>query len=307
MIKCKSRGAFFLLIVFLFASGLRGDVEFPLVQALAFFPFSDQSSLNQSEFDVGIRIDYSNVYSLDFGQVGINDFEMAGFVFSLRYGLLNGLVFELYFRYVGIFGGFLDGGIDAFHDFFNLPSARRDYYPPNTVNYFYRDYFHTNHSTGIGSPLVLSVFKNLGGGRHLNFSVRLFLGIPFYSKPGLISNRISGGAGIMGIFTRGHFRAESSLHISFPGVPDWLAGEDIRSTLFLLNIELGYRGFLVGFNLKTSPFTSEYFSSNAHQLYLGYRFSKRIEIGIVEDLPPMDTTPDVGFYIKFIVPNLLKK
>lgn len=307
MVNCKTRIALFLLSIILLISGLRGDVEFPLVQSLAFFPFSDNRDLNRRELDVGLKIDYSNIYSLDFKQIGVNDFEMIDFVLSFRYGLLDGLILELYYRYVGLFGGVLDGGIAAFHDFFNLPSARRDYYAANTVNYFYRNYFNYNHSTGIGSPLVLSVFKNLGGNRRLNIFGRLFLGIPLYSKPGLVSGRIFGGAGVVGMFTKGYFRAESSLHMSVLSTPDWLDGEELRSLVVLFNVELGYRGLLAGLNVKTSPFTSDYFSSNAHQLYLGYRFSKWIEVGIVEDLPPMDTTPDVGFYVKLILPDLLNR
>jgi hypothetical protein len=307
MISRKTGTALFILCLILLVCGLRGDVEFPLVQSLAFFPFSDNRDLNRREMDLGLKIDYSNVYSLDFNQYGVNDFEMTGLVLSCRYGLLDGLTLELYYRYVGIFGGFLDGGIEAFHDFFNLPAARRDYYEANSVNYFYRSFFDYNHSTGIGSPLVLSVLKSLAGNPHLKVSGRLFLGIPLYSKPGLVSDRIFGGAGVVGLFTKGHFRAESSLHMSFLGQPEWLAAEELRSFVILFNLELGFRGLRAGLNVKTSPYTSDYFSSNAHQLYVGYRFSRWIEIGIVEDLPPMDTTPDVGFYIKLVFPVPLKK
>jgi hypothetical protein len=298
---------FISLILIVFTVGLKSDVEFPLVQSLALFPYFDNSLLNKKQLSIGLKADYSNIYSVDFNNTGVTDFEISSFTLSFRYGISDGFTLELYYRYFAVCGGFLDGGIEAFHDFFNLPSARRDNYPSNTVNYFFQEYFLYNYSTGTSSPLVFSVFKSLGHSRNFNLSGRLFLGIPLLSKPGFVSDRVFWGGGVLGTFVRDHFRVEASVYTSFIYTPEWLNGESLKSVIFIYNLELGYRGFLAGLILKTSPFKSGYFSSNAHQLYIGYRFSKKIEIGIVEDLPPMDTTPDVGFYIKLIFSDLLKK
>ena len=33
-------------------------------------------------------------------------------------------------------------------------------------------------------------------------------------------------------------------------------------------------------------------------IYIAFRFKNGIEIGLMEDLPPMDTVPDVAMYVK---------
>jgi hypothetical protein len=189
-----------------FITGLKSDVEFPLVQSLALFPYSDSSLLNKKQLSIGLKADYSNIYSLDFNKTGIIDFEISSFTLSFRYGISDGFILELYYRYFAVYGGFLDGGIDAFHDFFNLPSARRNNYPANTVNYFFQEYFQYNHSTGTSSPLVFSVLKSLGHSRNFNLSGRLFLGIPFQSKPGFVSDRVFWGGRYTGNVYPGPFQ-----------------------------------------------------------------------------------------------------
>ena len=292
---CIVTVALFCLIPF----SLTADVDFPLVQAFTVFPFLDDETADRDRFHLTLQTRYSNIYSLDFEKTGVNDFEMASFSLALRYGLIEGLTLELYYRYLFVYGGFLDGGIEAFHIFFGLPSARRDHYPCNGIHYYYQDYFNYSQATGTSSPLVFSLLKRFAKSRNFNLAGRLFVGIPLLSKPGFVSDKVYWG---MGLIARGNwkdFSIHSIVQVSYIRTPEWIQPESLRSLLLYLKMELNYKRFLAGFILKTSPFKSGYFSSNAHLVYAGYKISDRIEIGITEDLPPLDTTPDVGFYCRY--------
>lgn len=290
------------LLFLLFPLGLaqlHGTVEFPLVQAFSYFPFVENRTLDRSTFSLTIHSAYSNVYVLDFENAGVNDFEMASFHLVARYGLLEGFTLELACRYFYVYGGFLDDAVEAFHELFNLPDARRDYYPVNRVNYFYREYFDYRRSTGGTSPLVFSVLKKLIHSKKMTVQGRLFLGVPLAVKAGFTSDKWFWGGGL--IFTS-YFHdvwVEASAHISLFREPEWLAGEALNSFIYLYKIQLGYRRFYSGFVVKTTPFKEGYYSRNAHQVYLGYRVSKWLEVGISEDLPPFDVTPDIHFYFIF--------
>jgi len=287
--------------LFLVPLPLKSDVEFPLIQAFTIFPFSEKETVDKNQFSLSLHTHYSNVYSLDFENVGVNDFEMASIGLALQYGLIDGLTLELYYRYFFIYGGFLDGGIDAFHDFFNLPSARRDHYTPDSVYYFYKDYFQYTDVTGTSSPLIFSILKQLEESNNITLYGRLFIGISLLPKPGFVSDKVFWGLGLMGKGVWKNFCIFSSIHTSFIKAPEWMDTESLKPFLFFFKIQLAYKRFLTGFILKTSPFKSGYFSSDAYQLYVGYKISNKIEIGIIEDLPPLDTTPDVGFYFKYTI------
>lgn len=298
----KIRGILLMIaacLCIMFRFPLMADVDFPLVQAFAVFPFMDGESPGKNRFSLTLQSRYSNIYSLDFDKTGVNDFEMASFSVALGYGLSQGLTLELYFRYFFVYGGFLDGGIDAFHDFFGLPSARRDHYPCNQVNYYYREYFLYTGATGTWSPLVFSVLKRLKKFRNFRLYCRLFMGIPLVSKPGLVSDKAYWGLGLTGRGKWRDFSLLTSFYVSFLRPPRWIGSESLRSRLLFFKIQLNYWRLLAGFVLKTSPFETGYFSSTALQVYAGYKISEKIEIGITEDLPPLDTTPDVGFYFRY--------
>ncbi len=285
--------------LFLFPLSLKSDVEFPLIQAFTVFPFSEKETVEKNQFSLSLHTRYSNVYSLDFEKVGVNDFEMASIGLDFQYGLIDGLTLELYYRYFFIYGGFLDGAIEVFHEFFNLPSARRDHYTLDSVHYFYKDYFQYTDATGTSSPLIFSILKQLEESNNITLYGRLFIGIPLLAKPGFVSDQVSWGLGLMGKGVWKDFCVFSSIHTSFIKAPEWMDAESLKPLLLFFKIQLTYKRFLTGFILKTSPFKFGYFSSNAHQLYVGYKISDKIEIGIVEDLPPLDTTPDMGFYFKY--------
>ncbi len=80
--------------------------------------------------------------------------------------------------------------------------------------------------------------------------------------------------------------------------PDWLAGEDAGRHYFQAEVKATLSRWALGVILRSSPLT---FSENANpgrMIYIAFRFKNGIEIGLMEDLPPMDTVPDVAMYVK---------
>lgn len=288
-----------LLICLVCLGRLPGSVEFPLVQSFSFFPFVENKTLEKKRFSLSLHTAYSNIYALDFEEMGVNDFEMVSFSLLARFGLLNQFTLELTYRYFYVYGGFLDGAVEAFHELFKLPDARRDEYPIDEVNYYYRHYFQYSHSTGGSSPLLFSVLKKFVNSKKINVQGRLFLGIPFVSKPGFVSDKLFWGAGLIFTSFFNDFWVEASVHFSFFRRPEWIDEENLGSMIYLYKLQLGHRRIYSGFIVKTTPFKEGYYSRNAHQVYLGFKVSRSIEVGISEDLPPFDTTPDIHFYFIF--------
>ena len=51
------------------------DPEYPLIQSLAYFPYSENATLTEKTFSLGLTFQYSNVYMLDSKEPVISDFE----------------------------------------------------------------------------------------------------------------------------------------------------------------------------------------------------------------------------------------
>jgi len=275
------------------------DVEFPLVQALCYLPFGEEGPLEKNRISLTIQLNYSNVYSLDFEGIGVNDMEIPSLELALRTGVTDSLTLELHTRIFSLTGGFLDPAIEGFHNLFGLPNARRDRYERNGIHYFYHDRFHYTDGVSGAGPLVLSACRRLTRSDHQTWAARIFVGIPLFDRPGLTSDRLFWG---LGLTAENKWR---DLVLSYSGAvtriysPDWLQEESLRSILYFFRAQVSYHRALIGGVLKTSPYQTGYFSTPALQLYAGYRLSDRLELGIIEDLPPLDTTPDIGFYLKY--------
>ncbi len=69
------------------------DVEFPLVQSLAIFPYNDHHLLEKGDFSLSLSIANSNIYTYDVPRTNINDMELLSQTLSLRYGLGDRLEF----------------------------------------------------------------------------------------------------------------------------------------------------------------------------------------------------------------------
>lgn len=285
------------LVCALMAQSVAG-VEFPLVQAMGYFPFFENKSLKKSDLTVLLKGYYSNIYSYNFNDTEsmVNDFELASIYLAFRYGIFEKTVLELFYRYFYIYGGFLDKSIEDFHNLFGLPSAGRENFPRNRVHYEYDEYFGYESSTGTHSPLIFSVLQRFSRSDAFNIYGRFFVGVPLKAKPGFVSDKLFYGSGLVLNYEKNNFSIGLASYIAFFNKPEWMNGADLNNSIFYSDLQLTFRRFKAGVILKTSPIKEGNLSHNAHQVYVGYKISNNFEIGFLEDLARFDTTPDICLY-----------
>jgi hypothetical protein len=273
------------------------NVEFPLVQAMSYFPYSQNRVLDQSEVSVGLSLYYSNVYTFDLPGQTFNDFETSSLLLDVRYGITDGITLEFYGKVTSIFGGELDEFIENFHDTFNLPDNYRYDFPRDSVVYYYKDNFFHTQKRSFASPLVLSALFRFYENDTFSLKSRIALGIPLAELPGFVSDQPFLSAGLLMGVRSGIVSLETSGYISFFKTPKWLDTESIDTRIFYSDTRLTLGRFISGFIFRTSPIREGDAAHDAFQGYLGVRIGKGIELLIIEDFAPFDTTPDISFKI----------
>ena len=287
-----------LIVVVLNFNAYPVEVEFPLLQSMSYFPYSDNSLLKKGDFSGAVDLHYSNVFMFNHYKTTVNDFETFSTTIGLRYGLRNGGTLELYFRYSTIFGGVLDKVIDDFHRTFNFPDNNRAEYPRFSVHYWFHDSFAYMEAQNAVSPLVVAFLKELYRSSHFSLKTRLALGLPLSKKPGFSSDKPFLSAGLVLNYTRRKFSLETANYLSFFKQPSWLVDGDTRPYLFFSNLEAHIGRFILGFNFRTSAFKEDDIAHDGYQGYFGYRITRYLEFIIIEDFSPFDTTPDISFFIR---------
>ncbi len=280
------------------------QVEHPLIQSMSYFPFSENSLLQKNDLTVSLNMYHSNIYMFDYDKTVINDMAMFSNTLAVRYGLFESLTIELYYRFLVINGGFMDKFIMKFHDTFNLPDNHRDEYPTNIIQYKYKDLFFYEKEVIKPSPLVIAAAADIFSSEYFHFRGRLGLGLPLLPGMGFSSDKPFLITGLILQYERGIFSLDLSGYLSFFKTPTWLEGEAVRNNILTSEIELGVKGFFVGFVFRTTPFKEGDLANNGSQLVLGCKLGKGIELAVIEDLPRYDTTPDLSFNLKI---NLLKR
>jgi hypothetical protein len=241
-----------LIVVVLTFNAYPVEVEFPLLQSLSYFPYSDNSLLKKGDFSGAVDLYHSNVFMFNHYKTTLNDFETFSTTIGLRYGLREGGTLELYFRHPAIFGGVLDKVIDNFHRTFKLPDNNRAEYPRSSVHYWFHDSFLYTGNQNAVSPLVVAFLKELHRSSHFSLKTR----------------------------------------------PSWLKDVDTRPYLFFSNLEANIGRFILGFNFRSSVFKEDDIAHDGYQGYFGYRITRYLEFIIIEDFVPLDTTPDISFFIR---------
>jgi len=301
----KMKKTIYICMVILFFSPVLAarTVEFPLLQSLAYVPYSESKPLEKGKLSFTLDSSYSNVYRFNGDRSILNDFEVFSNIIGFRYGMTENDTIEVYYRHYSILGGALDKLIEDFHDTFNLPDNQRGEYPRNSVNYRYKNYFTYNRGVSGSSHIVLAYFKSIDVSPYIRFGGRLGVGIPLSDKAGLSSGKPFLSAGLNASYEKGKFSIEASQYWSFFKKPSWLQGEDIRSSFSVSRIELNVFRGIAGFNFSTSPFKLDKVSHRAYQVYVGYRILKNLDFIILEDFLPFDTTPDLSFNmrVKFLI------
>lgn len=280
------------------------EVEYPLLQSLVYFPYSENTLLNKGELQGTADFYYSNFYRFNHERTFFNDFESFSTVLGLRYGLTQNSTFECFIRHTVIFGGILDKFIEDFHNAFGLPDADRPIYPRNHVKYYWRgidpgegfEYFDSKSAL---TSLTVAYLVRLLDLQNWQLKTRLAVGVPLSNTPGFSSGKFSITAGFVMDYNKNWFTASFSNHVAIFGTPGWLEGVDMKKVIWYSRLETRAFRIIVGLNFRTSAFKESIMSSNAYQIYVGYRISNRLTFIFQEDFAPFDTTPDIGFNLRW--------
>lgn len=292
---------FFLLLTQFSIKAIPQDVEFPLMQSMCYFPYSDNSLLEKGDFALRVDLHYSNVYMFNHYRTIINDFEMFSSAIGFRYGLSKGMNLELYCRWFALFGGILDKAIDSFHKSFHIPDTNRAEFPGNSVHYRYKDYFFYKNKQSALSPLILALLNNFYTGEHFSLKTRFSIGIPLSNTVALNSGNPFFSAGLIFFYKKKRFSLDFSNYIAWMKKPSWLEEEKLRKQIFFSRLEFNVSRFIAGFTFRSSAFTQGDIAHNASQFYLGYKITSFLDFIILEDFDPFDTSPDLCFYLRINV------
>jgi hypothetical protein len=275
------------------------DVEFPLIQSLSYFPYWDNQALEQGDFSLSLDMYYSNTYVFDNARTIISDLESSSNVVGFRYGLTDRLTLEAFYRVTFYFGGFLDSVIIGFHDLFGLKVGGRDAYPQDLVQYSFRNYFSYKENQTVSSPLIAGLVGNIYEDDYFFLNARVAVGIPLESTPGFSSNRPFLTGGLMMRYTSGDFALDVAGHASFFKTPDWLLREEMDNHILTSELRLRYKCVFGGVLWRSTPFQTGDLSNPAYLAYIGVNITDYLEFSLIEEFPPMDTTSDVTFRLKF--------
>ncbi|HEX7502979.1 MAG TPA: hypothetical protein VF451_06130, partial [Acidobacteriota bacterium] len=174
----------------------------------------------------------------------------------------------------------------------------RDLFPEKTIHYKFKDRFYYRENQWAPAPLVISLAARIHRFGAVDVNGRLGLGIPLASRPGLSSKKPYMLAGLMGEYHRDGMSVSASLQAVLFDRPGWLAPEDARRYYFQAEMQAALNHWVLGVILRSSPLTFEENANPGRMIYLAFRFKNGIEIGFMEDLPPMDTVPDAALYVK---------
>ncbi len=273
------------------------DVDFPLIHSFSYFPFIGNDIQKKGEYEFTMDLQYSNVYMYNYERDVINDFETCNVTFGLRYFITERFGVEFFLKTAIMYGGIMDKLIIDFHKLFGLNEGGRNEYKRNVVNYTYKDVFSYEKSMVYAGPFIGGIIANIYNSDLFNINFRVSLGIPLLDKTGLSSGNPFLSTGFIFLFKKENFSADFSIYGSFYKLPDWAEAEDIGNRMFFLHIKGEYKKIFGGFLFRSTPFPEGDLSNPAYQLYIGYKLSNRLSISMYEEIPPMDTVPDVTFRI----------
>jgi hypothetical protein len=274
------------------------EIHFPLIQALAWIPPQEERVLPVGDRSWEFTIADANIFSFSRGFGAINDLSVLSFSFCHRRALSRGLTLEI----SGGLRNYYDGGIDEFikkvDSALGYSDSGRDVFPEKTIHYKYRDRFFYVTNQWAPAPLVISLAARILRLGSVDLNGRLGLGLPLADKPGFSSKKPYLLAGVMGDYFRGKVSVSAALQAVYFEKPGWLAAGDARRAYFQAELKATLSRWALGVILRTSPLTYEENANNGKMIYIAFRFRNGLEIGLMEDLPPMDTVPDVAMYVK---------
>lgn len=274
------------------------EIQFPLVQALAWIPAAENRLLPAGGQAWQVGIAGASIFSFSPDRQVINDLSTLAFTVSYRRGISSVLTFEAY-------GGFrfhFDAGVDPLikkvDSLLGFADSGRDTFPEPTIHYKFKDNFYYERSQWLPAPLVLGLAGRVFSSGDVTLNGRLSIGIPLSDRAGFSSKKIFALAGLMAEYARNKLTLSGNVTMALFARPTWLGSEDVGRSYVEAGLKIRLANFLLGGIFRTSPFHVAENGNGAKTIYIAYVIKNRIEIGFMEDLPPMDTVPDVAMYLK---------
>lgn len=118
---------------------LEGRNQAPVLNLLYVLPVTDAYTLGKGRFESRLHLDISNIHRRKWkpDSVLLYDMEIYRVAFHMTYGLLDKTDLHIEIPALAFNGGWLDGFIRNFHDFFGLGNGTRDFTPDNEFAYSY--------------------------------------------------------------------------------------------------------------------------------------------------------------------------
>jgi hypothetical protein len=292
----------------------------PIVQVYGIPASENAILLSPGQKQFSAILDYASNYAEDANarEHIILDGETARITLDGRYGLAKGLECGVEIPYVINSGGFLDGFIIDYHDFFGFPQGGRDQAPRNRVLYLYsrggREKMRVDSSSnGPGDISLIAGFQLYHDGKEYPkaLALRTKLKIPTGDSGQLHGSGSTDLATSLTAssdhkLTTGHWTMFGDIGIM--GMTDGkVIEEQQRNFVGFGSVGAGWNPLSwIAFKFQLDANTSFYKDSNLKelnassvQLVLGGTLSlsehTTLDIGVAEDLI-VDTAPDVSFH-----------
>lgn len=141
-------------------------------------------SIEKRRFMASLSVDYTSIYidetSKDWS--ALMDMEMTVVELSLTYGITNRMNISLSLPWISQNGGFLDGPLETYHNFFGFPNYGREDGPVNKFGYHVSvddEAWFDARSGGLhlGESVVSAKMRLSGTGRNLGFTNSLLVAL----------------------------------------------------------------------------------------------------------------------------------
>ncbi len=324
--------AFFMTCCFLFSAGAvaAADEDFPFepfshrnqgVPAMLFLPFepAPARTLQKGALQTRLDVHYSNISTQESNANGSLDFDIEFMESTLRadYGITDRFQLGISIPYRYYWGGFLDGFIEGFHDFFGFPDGGRESIPNDLthIDWQYRGSTISaisSSSHGLGDISLIGKYALLLEGRYAPaVSAIAHVRFPTGDEDEMLgAGRIGYGGGLAADKRFGRFVLNANLQYFVLDQPDSFGELEVKNSL-AYSFMTGYRligGFIpmIQVNGATPLFEDTGLGpldKNLLELIVGFQLNfteaTRFQFGFVED-PISGTSPDFSVFFGLI-------
>jgi hypothetical protein len=293
----------------------------PLIRVFGIPSIGSAAVMPAGKLEGTLQADLANNFAPAYGATDsvMLDGETYTFTLSARYGIAKDLELGMDIPYLANNGGFMDGFIEGFHDFFGLPEGSRKSYPKNRILYQYTRNGVTRvlvneDSSGIGDISLTGAWQLYRGGAEGRQKVALHGAIKL---PTGNSNRLYGsGSTDFSLWLTASDDFQLPLgHLTLYGAAGGMAMtngdvlEDQQRNLAAFgSLGIGWSPLdWFAIKVQTDGHTSLYTGSNLEEVNcgsiqitaggtFGLTKSTFLDIGVIEDLV-VNTSPDVVFHL----------